>query len=91
MSRVLLEPINVTITNHNAGAIEIVVDNNDAAVTLQGRCTNLYVASESLTIRAMPVEDQPELEKPILDDPATWPAKVPDEVPTNMPPVVGEH
>jgi hypothetical protein len=85
MSRVNLEPLNLTITNHNAGTIEVSVDGNPPT-TLNGRCTNLYVATDSIAINAAPIPDEPELEPKILDDPTTWPPKRPDE-----PPVVGEH
>jgi hypothetical protein len=84
MSRVMLEPLNVTITNHNVGTIEVSVDGNPPT-TLQGRCTNLYVATDSIALNAAPIPDQPVLEPKILNDPATWPAKLPDE------PATGEH
>jgi hypothetical protein len=76
MSRVLLEPLNVTITNHNLADIAICIDGNyHAAVLLRSRCTNNYVANESIEIRVAAVQPQPMREQPILDDPATWPTQ----------------
>lgn len=72
--------MSLTITNHGGETIEVITDNNAAPVTLKSRCSNLYVASESIQIRPAPMTSATadSLPKPILDDPATWPT-LPDD------------